>query len=104
MSVRRNQDIENYHENWKEFNYDFGSVRYAPYGGKRRKALMELFERGMIICVNGKHVPHTDKDPDLKRLLKEGKIEMITANPKMYSDYAPKFKRTYVRIKDGRTK
>lgn len=101
MSLRRNAEI-NYHENWCEFGSDYSKVRYASYGGKRRNALLKLFERGMIICVNGKHVPQTDKDPDLKRLLREGKIEMITANPKMYSDYASKFKRTYVRIKDGK--
>lgn len=69
-------------------------VHEVSYGGFRRKKILELLKSGIEYPVNGEHGIQVKKDPDLKRLLKEDKIEMITEGGK-------NFKRTYVRYKNG---
>lgn len=68
----------------------------TPYGGFRRGQILGLLKRGVEISVNGMHEVQTKNDPDLKRLLKEGKIEMFT-NASHWNSF---FKRTYLRYKN----
>ncbi|MED6699480.1 hypothetical protein VWH97_07070 [Escherichia coli O157] len=76
------------------------TVRDAPYGGKRRKLIYEILKSGAELQVNGKHCVQTKNDPDILRLLKEGKIEMFNEGVSYYGQRV-KCKHTFLRIKNG---
>lgn len=62
--------------NWK-FNW-----RDCAFGGARRKAILEHLERvkdqpHFYIMINAKHCLCLQRDPDLRRLLREKKLKMI---------------------------
>lgn len=101
MSIRRSEDVRKYWDNSDREIFNFSEAKYMPYGMKRRNALYEMFKNGMMIIVNGRSSLKTYEDPDLKKLIKQGKIEMVTAHDKPYDKYRTTYKRTYVRIKDG---
>lgn len=69
--------------------------RNATYGMTRRRELLRAFELGLVMPINGHHLCQSKADPDLKKLLKDGKVEMITDNARRC------FKRTYLRKKHG---
>ncbi len=50
----------------------------VPYGKHRRKLILEWLESNKEnhIAINKKHCPILSKDPDLKRLLKQGRLKM----------------------------
>ncbi|WEM33231.1 hypothetical protein EJP02_170 [Escherichia phage EJP2] len=67
--------------------------RNADYSIVRRKRLLELFDKGLVIVVNTKHCPQLKQDADLKKLLKDGKLEQFNIRE------SKNFKRTYLRRK-----
>lgn len=69
------------------------------YGGKRRKLIFDLLSTGIEFQVNGMHCIQTKNDPDIKKLIKSGKIEMF--NTSSYSWGNSICKHTYIRIKNG---
>lgn len=76
---------------FKEFNE---KVRYADYGSERRKNMLALLERGLEFAVNAKYCPQLDTDTDIKKLLKDGKIELFNVR-----EWNSHYKRTHVRIR-----
>ena len=52
------------------------SWRYMPQGAERRKMILRYLEEHGSIPVNNKWQANTHYDPDLKRLIKKGKIVM----------------------------
>ena len=69
-------------------------VHEVSYGGFRRAKILQMLKDGVEYPVNGVGGIQLKNDPDFKRLLKEGKIEMFTQG-------GTNFKRTYVRYKNG---
>lgn len=65
------------------------------YGGKRRKMIYEILASGVEFPVNCRHTIQTKNDPDIQKLLKQGKIEMFNNSTGLKS------KRTYLRVKNG---
>lgn len=74
-----------------EFNKN---VRYADYGSERRKNLLVLLEKGLEFPINVKHCPQLDTDTDIKKLLKDGKIELFNVR-----EWNSHHKCTHVRIR-----
>lgn len=72
-------------------------IHDMSYGGKRRKLILDLLSTGIEYRVNGMHCIQTKNDPDIKKLIKTGKIEMF--NTGSYSWGKSKCKHTYIRIK-----
>lgn len=84
-------------DEWKltpEFAEFNENVRYADYGAKRRKNLLALLEKGLEFPINTKHCPLLSTDPDIKKLLKDGKIELF--NVRQWNSH---HKKTHVRIR-----
>ncbi|EMR6007951.1 hypothetical protein WJW27_004745 [Escherichia coli] len=75
-------------------------IRNESFGGKRRQKIYEFLKNGLEIQVNGLHCVQTKNDPDILRLLKEGKIEMFNTPISSYGNRL-KCKHTYLRIKNG---
>jgi|AGFT01.1.fsa_nt_gi hypothetical protein len=69
-------------------------IRDLPFGSIRRQAIISLLQTGYLLRVNGKGCIQTKADPDLQKLLKDGKIEM-------YNERNRTFKRTIIRYNDG---
>lgn len=69
-------------------------IRDLPFGSIRRQAIISLLQTGYLLRVNGKGCIQTKADPDLLKLLKDGKIEM-------YNERNRTFKRTIIRYNDG---
>ncbi|WOL22704.1 hypothetical protein [Escherichia phage vB_EcoM_JNE01] len=65
------------------------------YGSNRRNKILDLLRSGIEIAVNRKYSVQTKDDPDIKKLIKDGKIEMFNVAT------GPKSKCTYLRIKNG---
>lgn len=57
----------------------FGYIYDMPYGGERRKLILSLLQHQRVL-VNRKHAMQTSKDKDLRRMLKEGAIEVISVH------------------------
>lgn len=74
-------------------------VRNESFGGKRRQKIYEFLKNGLEIQVNGLHCVQTKNDPDISRLLKEGKIEMFNVPISFYGQKL-NCKHTYLRIKN----
>lgn len=72
----------------------FWKIRDMPFGSERRRAIIELLKTGYLIPVNGIGQIQLKCDPDLRKLLKDGKIEM-------YNERNRTFKRTIIRYNDG---
>lgn len=72
----------------------YREIRHLPFGSGRRQAIIQLLQTGFLIPVNGKNCIQLNADPDLRKLLKNGKIEM-------YNERNRTFKRTIIRYKDG---
>lgn len=89
-----NGDIEQFRELIPVYQ-EFKKIMYDNKGSVRRNKLLKLFEDGLEIMVNEKHCLIIKRDSDIKRLLKQNKIEMF------YDKYHPydTFTRTFVRIK-----
>lgn len=53
-------------------------IPYMDYGKNRRELIMKLFNSvdNSAYCVNRKHRPQIKNDPDLKRLIKTGKLKL----------------------------
>lgn len=75
-------------------------IRNESFGGKRRQKIYEFMKNGLEIQVNGIHCIQTKNDPDILRLLKEGKIEMFNVPISSYGNRL-KCKHTYLRMKNG---
>lgn len=74
-------------------------IHDMDYGSKRRKLILELLSTGIEFQVNGMHCIQIKNDPDIKKLIKSGKIEMF--NTPSYNWGSSKCKHTYIRIKNG---
>ncbi len=73
---------------------DYFAVRSTmSYGKERRAMLLSVIERGFEFPVNGKHLIQTKRDPDIKKLIKQGKIQMVNKKTGM------KTKRTHLVLK-----
>jgi hypothetical protein len=72
----------------------YWEIRDLPFGSARRQAIVQLLSTGFLIPINGKHCIQLNADPDLRKLLNNGKIEM-------YNERNSTFKRTIIRYKDG---
>ena len=73
----------------------FWEIRKLPFGSARRQAILRLLETGFLIPVNGMGCLQMKTDPDLRKLLKEDKIELYNERS------STKFKRTIIRYKNG---
>lgn len=74
---------------------EFKKIMYDNRGSVRRNKLLKLFEQGLEIMVNRKYCLIVSRDSDIKKLLKQNKIEMFYdtyhSHDTMYS--------TFVRLK-----
>lgn len=81
-----------------EYKFLKDAIFEMPYGGKRRKVILDMLRDGVEFKVNGMHDIQTKNDPDIKRLLKDCKIEMFNVRSGSWSGNS---KHTYLRIKNG---
>lgn len=65
--------------------------RYMPHGAERRKLILQYLAEHETIAVNNKWQANTHYDPDLKKLIKQGKIIMRKAG-------GPGKRQTYLRL------
>ncbi len=72
---------------------EFQKVRNMSFGKERRDSLIKLFQQGLEFYVNCKHSISTEKDPDIKNLLKNSKIELVNERT------GKKHKKSFVRLK-----
>lgn len=72
----------------------YWEIKHLPFGSARRHTIIQLLKTGYLIPVNGLHCIQLNADPDLRKLLKDGKIEM-------YNERTGTFKRTIIRYKNG---
>jgi hypothetical protein len=54
-------------------------LRDMSYGKERRELILEVLKDGFCFAVNRKYCLQTKHDPDLKRLIKQGKIEIVNS-------------------------
>ena len=57
----------------------YWKIREMNYGKERRALILEVLTSGFSFCVNRKYCLQTKHDPDLKRLIKKGKIKMVNS-------------------------
>ena len=57
----------------------YWQLREMNYGKERRALILEVLKAGFSFCVNRKYCLQTKHDPDLKRLIKKGKIKMVNS-------------------------
>ncbi len=55
----------------------YWQLREMSYGKERRALILEVLKSGFSFAVNRKYCLQTKKDPDLKRLIKQGKIKLV---------------------------
>ncbi len=55
----------------------YWQLREMSYGKERRALILEVLEAGFSFAVNRKYCLQTKHDPDLKRLIKKGKIKLV---------------------------
>jgi hypothetical protein len=55
----------------------YWKIREMDYGKERRALILEVLNSGFNFPVNRKYCLQTKNDPDLKRLIKKGKIELV---------------------------
>lgn len=55
----------------------YWSIRKMDYGKERRALILEVLNAGFSFAVNRKYCLQTKTDPDLKRLIKKGKIKIV---------------------------
>lgn len=75
--IERQQLFKLYKEQYPESSFVTPNRwRYMPQGQERRKMILKFLEEGGSIAVNNKWQPNTHYDPDIKRLLKKGKVRI----------------------------
>lgn len=57
----------------------YWKIHDMSYGKERRALILEVLKAGFSFCVNRKYCLQTKHDPDLKRLIKKGKIKMVNS-------------------------
>jgi hypothetical protein len=55
----------------------YWKIREMDYGKERRALILEVLNSVFNFPVNRKYCLQTKNDPDLKRLIKKGKIELV---------------------------
>lgn len=71
---------------------EYWEIRKLNYGSERRKRIIALLQTGFEFMVNCRGFGSTQRDPDLKKLLKLKKIEMYNVK-----DGCSFTKHTYIR-------
>ncbi len=76
-----------------ELLLDYKKIMTMNYGSARRELILKVLQTNTCFRVNRKYCIQTKTDPDIKRLIKQGKIEIFN----QHNSYG--IKHTYLRLK-----